>query len=95
MYKLLVELCVAPNAVLVDHLSAFGDCLHRLWFVAQSKDVGVAKSVHRLKLVFVEYIVVRYVTVVAVGEPCMRAVAPCGIVGFHHVTVDAYFWFVA
>jgi hypothetical protein len=45
--------------------------------------------------VFFENVVMGYMAVVAGGHPAVRIVCPVGIVGNHHMAIDAGFGFIA
>ena len=89
LHKLLIELRVAADTILVDHLLTLGDCFHTLWLAPHSEDVGVPEPVSRLEEVLPHKAVVRDVAVVAGGLYAVRAVHPSGIVGLHNMAIDA------
>lgn len=89
LHKLLIQLGVAANTIVVYHLLACRNSLHRLRLLSHREYIGVPQAVFGFEKVFVQDIIVRYMAIVARRHHLMRRVLPRCIVGTHHVTIDA------
>ena len=86
---------MAPDTIFPDHIPGFIFHDDYLWFEAKGKHGSVVESVFGFKKIFVENVVVRYMTVVASGHSSVGIMRPAGIVRNHHMTIDAGFGVVA
>lgn len=80
---------MATYAIIVDDPLAGWNSLHGLWLPSHGKYIGVPKPIRRLEVVFAENIIVRHVAIVASGVTTVRAMQSRGVVGVHHVAIDA------
>lgn len=89
LHKLLVELSMAADAIVINDGLTRRNGLHALRFLTHREDVGVSQAIRGFEVVFAENVVVRHVAVATSGATVVGAVLPCGVVGSHHMTVDA------
>jgi hypothetical protein len=82
-------LLVASFAIVLDHILPCFQDMNDLPFISQGKDGGVSQPIFRFKKILVEDVVMRHVTVVTIGHPAVRAVAPGGELRRHDVAVHA------
>jgi hypothetical protein len=61
---------------------------NNLGFKPQSEHRGMAKTVLCLEVIFVKYIVMRYMAIVAVSLFTVRAVIPRSVLGGHNMAVN-------
>ncbi len=87
--KLLVELGVASDAVVHDHLGTHVFRHDGLSLGVGDKIGHMLQAVHRLEAIFGHQTGVGHMAVVASGVSAMRRMAPRGVVGGHDMAVDA------
>ena len=86
--KLLIELGVATDAVVHDHLGAHIFCHDGLSLGVGDKIGHMLHAVHRLETIFGHQTGVGHMTIVASGVSAMRRMTPRGVVGRHDMAVD-------
>ena len=86
--KLLIELGVATNAVVHDHLCAHVFCHDSLTLGMGDKISHMLHAIHRLETIFGHQTGVGHMAVVTSGISAMRRMAPRSIVGCHDVAID-------
>jgi hypothetical protein len=79
---------MAAYAVLMNYIPSGLMNKNNLRLQAEGKHGGMAHSVFRFEEVLVEHVVVRYVAIVAIGVPAVRAVVPGGVLRCHNVAID-------
>jgi hypothetical protein len=80
---------MTSDAIIVHNTSAFFVNKNNLSFFSQSKNSGMPHSIFCLKIIFIEYVIVRNMTIVAIGNPAVGTVIPCCILRRHDVAVCA------
>ena len=80
---------MATDAIIVNHFLASLMNEDDLGFKSQGKHGGMAHTVFGLEKVFVEYIVVGHMAIVAVGIVAVRSMRPGGILRGHNMAIDA------
>src|SRR5690554_391914 len=88
-YELRVQLFVAPDAVVHDHLRVQLDGLHRLVFGTHREYRRVPDSIDSFHDVLAHYIILRHMALVAGGPLAVRAMHPRRVIGSHHVAIHA------
>jgi len=86
---------MASDTILPDQIPGFIFHDNHLWFEAKGKHGSVVEPIFGFKKKFVEDVVMRYMTVIASGYPAVGIMYPVGIVGNHHMTIDAGLGIVA
>ena len=87
--KLLVELRMATDAVVHDHLGTHVFSHDGLTFGVGDEIGHMFQAVHRLETILGHQVGVRHMAVVASGVSAMRRMTPRSVLGCHDMTVDA------
>jgi len=79
---------VTAYAVLVNNFTTGFMNENNLWLKPQSEHGGMAKTVFCLEVIFVKYVVMRHMAIIAVSLLTVRAVIPCCVLWGHNMTVN-------
>jgi hypothetical protein len=85
---------MTANTVLLYNLLSCLQNKNNLGFAPQRKYCGVAQAIFGLEIIFVNNIIMRHMTIVAIGDFPMSAVVPCGKLGSHDMAIDTGFGFI-
>ena len=80
---------MAADAIIMHCLFPFFFYKDDLGLPAQCENSGMPESIFTLEIIFIEYIVLRNMTIVAMGCFAMRTVAPGSILGSHDMAICA------
>jgi hypothetical protein len=80
---------MTSQAVFLDDMFPFLLDENNLGFVAQGKDSGMPQTVLCLEIVFVEYIIMRHMAIIAIGNFPVCTVVPGGVLRSHYMAIHA------
>src|SRR5690606_4950129 len=85
---------MATDTIVLDDLDRRWPGTDHLWFRSHGEDRSMIEPVFGFKEVLVGHVVMRHMTIIAIGDFPMRAVRPSQVLGCHQVTVDASLWII-